>query len=179
MPRSPERALPSGDEWSCGSVGGPTTSVGDPPANLRLLDRTREGITRSIVFLLIVLFCGETPIWVSNRLCASCDNPSTCLLSYRCIVYCTIDVLGEIQNPNKMKIDGYNKRAIEEIASYLILIDFLLSDMRFGLPVNCIWHLHCSLAERLLSDDLFHLQLVAIRKQLVEGQVRTPASSVD
>lgn len=50
---------------------------------------------------------------------------STCLLSYRCIVYCTIDVLREIQNPNKIKIDGCNKRTIKEIASQLILIDFL------------------------------------------------------
>jgi hypothetical protein len=29
--RSPERALMSGDEWLCGFVGGPTTSVGDQP----------------------------------------------------------------------------------------------------------------------------------------------------
>jgi len=35
MPRSSERARKSGDEWSCGFRGGPTTSVGDQPSNLR------------------------------------------------------------------------------------------------------------------------------------------------
>src|SRR4030042_4823691 len=34
MPRSPERALPNGDEWPCGFGGGPTTSVGGPTTSV-------------------------------------------------------------------------------------------------------------------------------------------------